>query len=196
MRGTLLLLPLYALGACVTPTPSANVPGAGHAPGPAEVVVAPGTGVVVSGTFSYTGAVTGLYRIDVMRTPVGEAPTLARALTLPGPGEWQVELPKDLGPVSIMGFLDVNGQGPGPSAPSMTVHGLTVGQAPITGVQLEPVEGGRVVGDSPVMAPPPDGTGPAPGAGAPSGAPDASGTLAPIPGQASPPVAPTVPASP
>lgn len=184
MRSPHLLLLTAAICACVTPTPSANVPGAGHAPGPAEVIVAPGTGVMLSGTFEYSGTVTGLYRIDVMRAPAGAAPTLVRALTLPSTGAWQVELPKGLGPVSVMGFLDVGGQGPGPSAPSMTVYGLEVGDAPIEGIQLAPVEGGKVVGQAPVLAPPPDGTGPAPGAVPPSGAPDATGTLAPIVEQA------------
>lgn len=214
----ILLLPLL-LAACAEPTAQTSMPDAPKdaPPGPsepgeagvvsAEIEVPVGTGVKVSGTIKYTGAVAGTYRIDVQYPGADGALKLARALTLPGAGAWEVELPKDLGPVVLNAFIDTDGKGPSPTEPSMNWYGVIVGTEPVTGIDLIPADGGAVVGTPPSgTASPPTAGGPAdgttpvaepmpPGATppAPGATPTAPDTTTPAPVPAAPTATPVAP---
>ena len=178
--------------------PAAGEPGFGTVT--PDLVVPVGTGVVLSGTFTYVGSSQGGLRIDILRAETDGTPPLLKALTLTEQGPWSVELPKDTGPIVINGFVDVGGLGPGHGEPSVKYHGITLGSDPVADVALVLVDGGAVIGtplDAPtldvgdVIAPPlPDGT----AAGLPvdpNVAPPAEGPVPPTDGS----VAPVVPAS-
>lgn len=150
-----------------------------------EVVVVPGTGAVVSGTFAYAGTATGSYRVDVLKVEAKGGSPLIKALTLPEQGPWSVELPLDVGPVILNGFVDVGGLGPGHGEPSVRFHGVTVGKEAISGVELVLVDGGHEVG-TPVA-----GTTAVPAPTDPSGATE----LAPVADGAAPTTEPLPPGS-
>lgn len=201
---TLLLLPLLACpgsGASEAPLD----PGAAHADvAPPEggiqptedVKVEPGTGVKVSGTFVYTGDLKGTYRIDISAPAEAGGPPLPVAkLSLPEAGPWEIEVPKNLGNIMVLGFIEL-GKGPGPDSPSATVFGLSVAETPIADVVLAPALGGVITGTPPGPvgggdAPPPgtDGTMPPPDPLAPTDGSlnAADGTLAPPAGGTLPP---------
>jgi hypothetical protein len=191
MRTNMMLMVLVLLTGCPEPVPSDGVvagagpvapPDGGPPPTDASGVVAPsqdievepGTGVVVSGTFTYTGDVAGTYRVDISAPSTSGPSVLVGKAVVAEQGPWQIEVPKNAGAITVMAFIE-QGHGPGGGTPSMTVYGLTVAEAPVTGVALAPAEGGAIVGTPPAPAagsapggPPPADGGPPPGdAGAP-----------------------------
>ena len=207
MRTNMMLMVLVLLTGCPEPVPSDGVaagagpvapPDGGPPPTDATGVVAPsqdievepGTGVVVSGTFTYTGDVAGTYRVDISAPSTSGPSVLVGKAVVAEQGPWQIEVPKNAGAITVMAFIE-QGHGPGGGTPSMTVYGLTVAEAPVTGVALAPAEGGAIVGTPPAPAaggspggpppadgapPPGDGGAPAPGGAAGDGVfpPDAS----------------------
>ncbi len=204
MRKSLMLLALVFMTGCPEPVPTpTSATDAPHTPPPEgapppgagtpseDIKVTPGTGVVISGTFTYEGTATGMYRVDISSPQTSGPPLPVTKTTLPAQGPWQLEVPKNLGPIVIVAFIE-EGHGPGGTTPTTTVYGLTVGETPLTDVALVPVAGGSVVG-TPPEAPPggegqPQGTDPnaAPGGGDPNAAPGGGDPNA-APGMAPPP---------
>lgn len=160
MRHILLVLTLAPMFGCPgSGTPDApidpNAPKAEFAPPegagtPTEdVKVEPGTGVKVSGTFTYTGDVKGSYRVDISSpAEAGGPPTPIAKLSLAATGPWEVEVPKNLGNIMVLGFIEL-GKGPGPDSPSATVYGLSVAETPLTDIVLAPALGGVITGTPP-----------------------------------------------
>ena len=195
MRKNMLLVMVVLLTGCPEPVPSDGVqvgvgPGSPPDGGPPptdatgviapseDIVVEPGTGVVVSGTFTYTGGLTGTYRVDISSLSASGPSVLVGKAVVAEQGPWQIEVPKNVGAITIMGFIE-QGSGPGGGTPSMTVYGNSVAEAPLTGIALAPAEGGAVIGTPPTPAvggspggPPPGDGGPPPGEG---GAPPPGG---------------------
>jgi hypothetical protein len=134
-----------------------------------DATVAPGEGVVVSGTISYEGEKTGKIRLDVLTARGNNPHMLAKTLELPAMGDWSLELPKDFGTVNIVGFLDQTGDGPTPDDPAMALpQPVKVGTEAIEGLAL-------VLTDEPDL-----------GALTPGGPPPAEGENPPQPGEGSP----------
>lgn len=169
MRTILMLGAFVLLAGCPEPVPApgqategappvdgaAPPPEGGAAPSPV-VQVEPGTGVLISGTFTYEGDAKGTYRLDVSAPQAGGPPTMLAQTTLPALGAWSVEVPKNAGEIMIVGFIE-EGHGPGGGSPTATVYGLTVAETPLTDVVIAPAVGGAITGTPP---------GPAPGDGA------------------------------
>jgi hypothetical protein len=193
MRTNMMLMVLVLLTGCPEPVPSDGVvagagpvapPDGGPPPTDATGVVAPsqdievepGTGVVVSGTFTYTGDVAGTYRVDISAPSTSGPSVLVGKAVVAEQGPWQIEVPKNAGAITVMAFIE-QGHGPGGGTPSMTIYGLTVAEAPVTGVALAPAEGGAIVGTPPAPA----------AGGSPGGPPPADGAPAPGDGGAPPP---------
>ena len=97
-----------------------------------------GKSVTLSGTVAYTGTATGTLRVDFLRqTDNTSAPTLLDTITLTAPGPFSVQVPKDLGAISIVAYLDSSDNGPDADEPSAHTDGnITIGQADVTGVDL------------------------------------------------------------
>lgn len=177
--------PLLLLAACSgsgTPTAGGDAVVADDgaprpAPGPPELEVEAGTGVLISGTFTYTGTQAGAYRVDILKPGEANNPTLLKALTLPAQGAWEFEMPKNYGPILVNGFIDVGQKGPGHGEPSASVADLTVAETPLTGIALVLVDGAVAASAPPPEpgAPPPEGGSPTAGA-APATAGAAPGT--------------------
>lgn len=178
---TLTLAPLFACpGSGTADAPlDPNAPKAEFAPPEGagthteDIKVEPGTGVVLSGTFTYTGDLKGTYRVDISApAEAGGPPTPVAKLSLPATGPWEVEVPKNLGTIMVLGFIEL-GKGPGPDSPSATVYGLSVAETPLTDIVLAPALGGVITGTPPGPA----STGEAPPAGAEGGLPAGDGII-------------------
>ncbi len=202
---TLLPLFLLALVACPDPTgapgPSqdldaeeetppgqpaeaiAALPAApGSAPGSpmADVSVAEGEGVLLSGTISYPGEKSGRVRVDFLKVEGARPPQLASTLELPQLGDWSLELPKEYGDVRIVGFIDQTGDGPSEDDPAAAWPELvTVGLEAVPALNI-------VLSDEPDLGaltpggPPPDVPH---GEGAPVGEPPPSSVDGPPGGE-------------
>lgn len=163
------------------PTPFSN-------PNDARFSVAPGTGVMLSGSFDYSNEAPGSYRIDFQKreSPNGP-PMLVHTIELDAPGPWSLEVPKDYGPIYLTGFVDLKGDGPSPDDPiGRTVQPVVIGSEPIEGVALTVALGN----DAGIPAPPQPGdnkpgTG-TPGEAAPEGAPGGAPVPEGEPGSAEP----------
>lgn len=116
---------------------------------------------------------TGTYRVDFFKIGSDGKPMILHALSLEKPGAWETELPKGLGQIIVLGFVDATGNGPDPTEPSGYVTGLDVQADPLTGITLAVKDGAEnpyAIG-APALPPtegvgtvPPAGVGAAPGA--------------------------------
>ncbi len=216
MRTILMLGAFVLLAGCPEPVPAPGPSGEGAPPvdaapppegggaAPAPVAqVEPGTGVVISGTFTYEGEAKGTYRLDVSAPQTGGPPVMLAQTTLPALGPWSVEVPKNAGAIMIVGFIE-EGHGPGGGSPTATVYGLTVAETPLADVVVAPAVGGAITGTPPGPAPGDGGAGADPSAAPvdpmaapvdPMAAPaSAAGGAAPTPGGAAPAAAGAPPA--
>lgn len=99
--------------------------------------VAPGQGIKISGTVSYAGTRKGDLRVDFLRSNLGSFPELVHSVTLPQPGAFEVEAPKGFGEVSVVAFLDADGNGPSDGEPAARVDGtLKIEDKDIGGITL------------------------------------------------------------
>lgn len=189
------------------PPVDAGGPGGG-APSMPTLSVPAGTGVMLSGEFAYTGATTGHYRVDFFQVGADGRPNILHALKLDKPGHWELEVPKGLGKINLLAFVDTEGNGPQLAEPSALLPDVDVGQEPISTLNFTLVDGApnAFATDSPTLAnlpagggappagqAPPDGAGMAPpdGKGPPPGGMPPGGAMAP--GGAADPKAPPAP---
>lgn len=156
---------------------------------------APGEGVVVSGTATYEGKQKGSIRVDLLQTDdEGKGNMQPINTVLAGPdGAWKFEVPKDMATVSLVAYIDANGDGPNPGEPSGVKSGIAVGPEGVQGIEVVLSEDdtafeslGRPEGapDAPAPGKPPvpDGAPPVPnGQATPGGAPPATGDAPPPP---------------
>ncbi|MCB9776949.1 MAG: hypothetical protein H6742_00120 [Alphaproteobacteria bacterium] len=150
--------------------------GEGGGPPPEGGVSAPtwgeGDKVTVSGTIVYTGKAEGPLRIDILYA--GEKTGPAYTMGLGEPGAFSVEAPKGTGPVNIVAFVDVAGDGPSPTDPAgRTATPVTIGSSEVKGITIK-------ISDDPELGDlTPGGGGPPAGALPEGGAPDGGKTDAP-----------------
>lgn len=166
------------------------------------LTVDPGTGVKLSGEFTYAGTAQGSYRVDFFQVGNDGRPMILHALKLEKPGPWEMEVPKGLGKVNLLAFVDAEGNGPQMAEPSALLRDVEVGQEPLATLNFAVADGADnpFATDSPSVPAPTAPTGAA-ATGAPL--PPADGAAVPAPGDAPPggPVtpggaAPTAPATP
>ncbi len=165
MRTSLMLIALMLISGCPTTAPEGGVPNTAPADPPPpglgepteDVRVEPGTGVMVSGVFTYTGDAEGVFRVDIASPQPSGPPRVVTKTVVPEAGPWEVELPKNLGPIIVTGFVE-QGHGPGPTTPNATVYGLTVGETPLVDIVIAPAVPGVVVGSPPIVTSAPAGT--------------------------------------
>lgn len=131
-------------------------------PNDARFSIVPGNSVTLSGTFRYEGESAGNYRIDVQKKEGSAAPMLVHAVEIDKPGDFAIEIPKNYGTILLLGFVDINSDGPSGDDPSgYSDSHILVGEEDITGVVLEVALG------NPLQTPPPPG-GPPAGGGSPT----------------------------
>jgi hypothetical protein len=159
-------------------TPAAGAPGPAD-PGPTTPpgqvpVVAPGTGVTLSGALRYAGKEKGAFRIDVLALDAlskHPLPRLVASGQVAAVGPWQVEVPKDSGEVHVVAFLDVGPSGPDAGDPAARTRApVTVGTAAIGNIDLD-VSDTPDLGDLAPKVGAPDGSAPPEAATKPAGAP-------------------------
>lgn len=186
-----------------------GAPGAGPATMP-SLTVEPGTGVKLSGEFKYSGTAQGKNRVDFFQVGADGRPMILHAMTIDKAGPWEIELPKALGKINLLAFIDAEGNGPQLAEPSVLLKDVDVEQAPISGLTLTLADGAanEFATDSTTMLnptvtnPPPNpGSEGPPGAGATGvpvpadGAPiEGAAPAAPVPGAAGAPAAGAAPA--
>ena len=108
-----------------------------------------GPTVEVSGTVGYNGSQSGNIRVDFVQRDAGSGRNrVVHAVHLDELGGWSVQLPVNAGEFKLVGFIDVDGNGPGPTEPAIQIEGFTVGTEAIAGLSLQLVDGG-------LKAPPP-----------------------------------------
>ncbi len=175
------LLPLLSLlVACPDPNaapPSSTDPaaapdaagggGGGGAGGPMHMPkpVEPGTGVVLKGTATYSGAKTGKLRVDALKKVDGGGgfPVLLGTMTQDTVGAFSIEVPKDAGEVFLVAFVDVDGNGPDGTDPAgRTTTAASVSSTPVEGLDVV-LSDTPDLGDLAPAGPPPGSSGaPAP----------------------------------
>jgi hypothetical protein len=129
-------------GAPAGPPPNAGLPpSSGHSI-PDSFDLRPGQGVTVSGTIAYDGGVEGKIYVDVLqKTTAGDGAALqVRILHIEqveALGAWSFEVPRNLGEVSLMGFVDVDDNGPSGQDPQMVYDGVSVAEGAVSGIELQ-----------------------------------------------------------
>lgn len=100
--------------------------------------VAEGQGVAISGTFSYAGTKTGIYKVDFLSRKENGPIELVHSLTIEKPGPFSVEAPKSYGAIYVVAFVDEASDGPTATDPAgMTKEPLQIGEVPIADVTVE-----------------------------------------------------------
>ncbi len=114
----------------------------GARPIPAGFVLEPGKTVKISGTTTYNGTQTGVLRLDFLRQPEGAPfPELLHTISLPKPGPWEIEVPRNTGDVTIAAYIDANDNGPEPTEPGAVTDGpVKVAAESVRGITLDIVD--------------------------------------------------------
>ena|GEM_PF-4177025 len=106
-------------------------------------LAATGPTVKVSGQVAYSGSQAGNIRIDFVQVDAASGRNrVVHALHLDELGAWSTQLPVNSGAFTLVGFIDVDGNGPGPTEPGVSVNDFTVSTDAVTGVSLQLVDGG------------------------------------------------------
>lgn len=123
-------------GAPGAPGPGGPGPGA---PGPATPAkdwnTHTGASVTLSGELSYAGSKKGTLRLDFLGA--NNLAGLQHTMTVDAVGPWSVKAPAELGDVYIVGFVDVDGDGPSATDPAArTADPISIGKEDIGGLNL------------------------------------------------------------
>ncbi len=184
-------------GGATAPEDGQLPPGTGHQP-PSEFDAPPEKSVKLSGTVSYAGTRTGELYVDFVKKEEGGNPPMriVHSIKLDALGAWEVLAPKGTGVVDVVGFIDMNANGPSRGEPIGAVMDLEIGEVDIADLAIEITdeeEGPDDESPDGAPAPPPAGA-PAPGSPPPAeggtGPAPAEGTPAPAGGEAAPAPAP------
>lgn len=123
--------------------PGAPAPGtaaggtSGGRPKAAGFTIQPGEGVRLSGRVKYHGSRTGVLRIDVLKNnETTTFPELLETISLTSAGPWTTEVPKDLGEISIVSFIDADDNGPNDGEPAAMIEHTVVASKNISGLDL------------------------------------------------------------
>ena len=149
------------------PPGAADGPGAGGAglgppPAPEQFNVGEG-GVIVSGTVQYGGEKEGQVRLDFLRTEGDAPPHLLHVEKLDAIGAFEMRVPANTGPVTIVAFVDVDDDGPNSSDPAGMVQ-VAIEEATISGLDIALSDTPDLGALTPGNEPPPEteGSGSAP----------------------------------
>jgi hypothetical protein len=125
-------------GAANPGAPSAGPPvTTGASPEAGRFDVTAGEGVLVSGTFEYSGETSGKYRIDFLQKDGDAPPRLLHTLELDAPGAFELEAPAGTGSVFVVGFVDADGDGPSNADPGgMLTAPIVIDNSPIADLVL------------------------------------------------------------
>lgn len=170
--------------------PGAPAPGtaaagtSGGRPSASGFKITPGEGVQLSGKVKYRGSRTGVLRIDLLKNnQTTTFPELLETLSLTSPGAWTIEAPKDLGEISIVSFIDADGNGPSEGEPAAMIEHTIVAGTDISGLDLtltdSPNLGALKPGGSVPPPPPGEETAAPPGSAPPPGAETATAASPP-----------------
>jgi hypothetical protein len=121
--------------------PSPPPPASPAAPGraaPEPLDIQPGQGVELSGTVSYAGSTQGQLRLEVLlRRERGSAPTLLVSEPIGSEGTWSTTLPRQLGRVRVLSYIDTDDDGPSPGEPRGEPERVVfIGDDPIAGLDI------------------------------------------------------------
>jgi hypothetical protein len=178
------------------PPNGGNVPPAGGGNVMPTIVVEEGKGVDLGGNLTWTGT-GGVIRIDILADDGKGGQLVLHAANIEKAGKWTIPVNQDQGEITIMGFVDYDGNGPSPNEPAVTHAKVAVGKTPITTLDFDldaaaaALPGGGAPGGAPAAGatPPADGAAPpADGAAPPAdgAAPPADGAAPPADGAAPP----------
>ncbi|MBM4391099.1 MAG: hypothetical protein FJ090_08260, partial [Deltaproteobacteria bacterium] len=169
-----------------TTTPSGDATAETRPPPPSAEETSPGfkvttgEGVKLSGTVSYAGDKAGKIHIDFLLPPEqGHFPKLIHSLLVEEPGAWEIEAPKKLGKVGVVGYVDMAGDGPSDGDPAFRYPGLVdIDEVAVAGLDLVLTDSPDLGEFTPGLAGPSQGPPPQDGGAAPAGPGDASGAPA------------------
>lgn len=123
-----------------SPPPDGTPADPGTQMAPTKLQLAPGEGVTLSGTIQYSGTLTRPIRIDLSQpAPTADnsgASKILLATQIQAAGPWSVELPRGVGKVDIVAFIDADNNGPSDNEPVARRTGVQVGDAPVAGLDL------------------------------------------------------------
>ncbi len=134
-----------------------------------------GEGIALRGALVYSGDQEGALRLDMLVLEENRPPQLAHTQTVGEDGAFDITAPPDFGPVYVVGFIDVAGDGPSPTDPAGMLE-ILIGDTDIEGITL-------TLSDDPDLGPLTPGGG---DDGAPDGPPKAPDTVEPPPDEAPP----------
>lgn len=155
-----------------------------------------GDAITISGEFVYTGSKTGTLRLDFLGT--GNTSGLQHTMTIDAVGPWTVKAPADLGDLYVVGFVDLDNDGPTATDPAgRLADPITLAKTDVTGLVItlsdtpdlgDLTPGGPHPGSSGGQPPGEGGAPPAAGGAPPpeGGAPPAEGAAPPAEGAAPP----------
>lgn len=140
--GTLVACVLMGCGGSVSPRPAVPPPLPQVNVSVTETPPTSGSGALLSGTLAY-GATNGAsFEIEVLKIDPEGGPRRVRLVSLPGPGPWEAEVPKNIGPVRVRAAVDVPQIGPAIGLYWVVANGLVIGDASVSGIDLVAVQGG------------------------------------------------------
>ena len=144
------------------PAPGADGAGLGPPPAPEQFAVGEG-GVAISGTLLYDGEKTGQVRLDFLRTEGDAPPHLLHVEKLTQLGAFEMRVPANTGPVTVVAFVDVDDDGPNSTDPAGLIQ-LAIEEAAITDVSITLSDAPDLGSLTPGNEPPPEvnGSGSAP----------------------------------
>ncbi|MFN7143489.1 MAG: hypothetical protein ACK4YP_06935 [Myxococcota bacterium] len=177
-----------------TPPPAPSGDGTGTGGAIPKLSVNPGEGVKLSGTVTVEGSAPGELRLDLSSpSSEGAGQKIIHAVTLPSAGPWEIEVPKDLGTVTVTFFVDADGDGPSPTEPTATINDVSIKDTPVTGLNATLKGSATPTPPADGATAPAGGTAPADGTAPAGGTAPTGGTTAPAGGATAPP-APAAPA--
>ena len=140
-----------APGAPGGPAPDGGAP-QGPPPEPGSFDLPDGAGVTIKGTLSYSGDKTGQLRIDILKKEEDAPPQLLHVEKLDAVGTFQLQVPPNTGPVSLVAFIDAEDDGPSVDDPAGLVA-IEIGDENLDDVAIalsdDPDLGDLTPGDAP-----------------------------------------------
>ena len=127
------------------PGPGGGAPGPADGPGPGfaegpppapdQFDVGDEGGVLIGGVLEYSGDKTGQVRLDFLRTEGDAPPQLLHVEKLDALGPFEMRVPANTGPVTIVAFVDIDDDGPNSTDPAGLVQ-LAIEEAAMSNVSI------------------------------------------------------------
>ena len=137
------------------PPPHDAGAGMGPPPAPEQFDVGDQGGVSISGQLQYTGDQKGQVRLDFLRTDGDTPPHLLHVEKLDQIGPFDMRVPANTGPITIVAFVDVDDDGPNSTDPAGMAQ-VAIEEAAITNLSIELSDSPDLGALTPGNAPPPE----------------------------------------